>query len=138
MKKSGFQFVRPYLKKLVFTENNQFDMGEKAIEMQNEVSVEVEKKAEEKKAIVTLNFKVNQGKKDVPFELEAVISAGFKWTAGDEKQIDRMLSVNAPAVLLSYLRPIISQITNSSKFPAYDIPFLNFADKDLLSEKTTD
>lgn len=132
MKKSDFQFVRPYLQKLVFLENDQFDMDtEEAeeIEMHNTFSIQVNKSTEEPLAVVTLNFEMNKDEKKAPFKIEASISSLFRWQMMNDEQVNRMLRINAPAMLLSYLRPIISQITNSSKFPVYDLPFLNFADE---------
>lgn len=39
---------------------------------------------------------------------------------------EAMLKCNAPALLLSYMRPIVANITNVSKFPVYNLPFVNF------------
>ena len=44
-----------------------------------------------------------------------------------DEQIDNLLRKNAPALLLSYARPLIASITNASKFPTYNIPFLDFS-----------
>ena len=131
MKKSDFQFVHPYLQKFFFVENDQFDfdMDTEEIEMHNTFSLQINKSTEEPFAIVTLNFEMNKDEKKAPFKIEASISSLFRWQTMNDEQVDRMLRINAPAVLLSYLRPIISQITNSSKFPVYDLPFLNFADE---------
>lgn len=131
MKKSDFQFVRPILKKLIFTENEQFEVDHEkgeSVEMENTFSVQVDKDFEKSFAVVTLNLHINRGGANVPFRIEASISSAFRWQNISEEQAERMLHVNAPAVLLSYLRPIVSQITNSSRFPVYDIPFLDFTD----------
>ena len=40
--------------------------------------------------------------------------------------IDRLLNQNAPSLLLSYLRPIVAQVTSASKNGTYKIPFVNF------------
>lgn len=37
-----------------------------------------------------------------------------------------MINTSAPAPLLGYMRPIVASITNSSKYPAYNLPFINF------------
>ena len=129
MKTSDFQFVRPCLNKLTFTENEQFEVDQEideGVEMENKFSVQVDKDDEKPFAIVTLNLQVNLEAENVPFRIDASISSAFRWQNISEEQAERMLHVNAPAFLLSYLRPIISQITHSSRFPAYDIPFLNF------------
>ena len=55
--------------------------------------------------------------------------AKIKWNSElEDSKVNSFLNQNAPALLLSYARPIISMITNASRFPAYNIPFINFAD----------
>lgn len=49
----------------------------------------------------------------------------LKWEEMDKKIIESMLRMNAPALLLGYMRPIVANITNSSNFPVYNLPFLN-------------
>ena len=63
----------------------------------------------------------------MPFELEIKVASDFKWddSLSDEK-VEYMLNTNAPALLLSYMRPIVANITNASKIPAYNLPFINF------------
>ena len=43
--------------------------------------------------------------------------------------VDKLLNQNAPSLLLSYIRPIVVQITAASPFPTYNIPFMNFTNK---------
>lgn len=54
----------------------------------------------------------------------------IRFIAIDEKypnnMIDRLLNQNAPSLLLSYLRPIVAQVTSASKYGTYNIPFVNF------------
>ena len=54
------------------------------------------------------------------------MSSDFEWEDMDESMIDTMLHINAPALLLGYMRPIVATITNSSKYPVYNLPFINF------------
>lgn len=72
------------------------------------------------------------GKEDasVPFYIYAEEGAAFRWNAEkiDEQHREKLLKQNAPALLLSYLRPTISVITAASPFNAYDIPFMNFTE----------
>lgn len=37
-----------------------------------------------------------------------------------------LLDANAPALLMSYARPIVSLVTAQAGFPAFNIPFVNF------------
>lgn len=60
------------------------------------------------------------------FKLRIKVASDFKWEDLDEKTAESMLNLNAPALLLGYMRPIVANITNSSNFPAYNLPFINF------------
>ncbi len=80
----------------------------------------------ENRARVSLTLKVNAENKEAPFELEIKVVSDFKWEDMDENMVNSMLNVNAPALLLGYMRPIVSSITNSSALPVYNIPFINF------------
>lgn len=53
--------------------------------------------------------------------------SAFRWDNEVENE-DLLLKQNAPALLFSYIRPIIATITASSKYPAYDLPFVNFTE----------
>ena len=35
------------------------------------------------------------------------------------------LEINAPSLLISYIRPLVALVTGSSKYPAWNIPFLD-------------
>ena len=63
----------------------------------------------------------------------------FSWE--DEKEddlISELLNINAPALLTGYMRPIISLITSSSRFPTFNLPFLDFTQqyKEIKSKST--
>lgn len=134
MKESGFQFVQPYLNELDFKVNNQYNVDVElphTIEMHNNLSVRIGRYANKSGALVTLILEVNKDSDNAPFQITASISSSFEWKSIDDEKIERMLRVNAPAVLLSYLRPIVAQITNSSQFPAYNIPLFNFVDQEV-------
>lgn len=77
--------------------------------------------------MVELILKLGESSLNTPFEIEARELAIFKWEKDyEESNINILLSQNAPALLLSYLRPIIANVTSASQFSAYNIPFINF------------
>ena len=118
MKSSKFQFVdNP-----VFV--SEADDGE--IEMQNSFNIQVKRSKDENRANVELTLETNTENERAPFKLQIKVASDFKWEDLDEKTVDSMLNLNAPALLLSYMRPIVANITNSSKFPTYNLPFINF------------
>lgn len=78
------------------------------------------------RANVELELKTNFDNEKAPFRLHIKVASDFKWENLDDKKVDDMLELNAPALLLGYMRPIVANITNSSNFPAYNLPFINF------------
>lgn len=126
MKESDFQFKNPILEQLVFDINPDFTSNETNVEMENVFGVHINKDIQAESAIVKLEIFINSEKEDTPFKIQAVVSSMFVWNNLSEDEVDRMLNTNAPALLLSYARPIISSITNFSPFPTYNLPFMNF------------
>lgn len=126
MKVSNFQFTNPALESIEFVINEEFETnGEVAIETQIETNVINDKNGEDN-AAVELQIIIGSKSKSTPFYICAKEMAYFRWESVQEDDRDRFLRQNAPALLLSYLRPIIAMVTNASKYPAYDLPFIDF------------
>ena len=54
-------------------------------------------------------------------------SGHFKWNSiNDDELVDKFLNFNAPALLLSNIRSIITQLTAFSGFPALILPLYDF------------
>lgn len=129
MKDSGFQFVNPYLEELSFMANNEFNRENTELEIENKFSVEVAREKGDNRAKVGLTWEINQEKVAEPFTLKIKMASDFKWEDDiDYDIVENMLQVNAPALLLGYMRPIVASITNSSAFPTYNLPFINFTE----------
>lgn len=124
---SGFQFTSPVLDKLNFVINEEFDLKkDKEIKFEIKSNVNVKRVKDSNEALVELNVIV--GEKEVtPFLIDATQKAMFRWDdEQDKNMVDILLSQNAPALLMSYLRPIIANVTAASQYPAYNLPFMNF------------
>ena len=126
MKPSKFQFLNPYLKEVYFVVNPNFNVDDGEIEMQNSFNVQVKRSENDNRANVELELETNIDNEKAPFQLRIKVASDFKWEDLDDKTVDTMLEFNAPALLLGYMRPIVANITNSSNFPAYNLPFINF------------
>ena len=64
-----------------------------------------------------------------PFQFNMEIEGFFTWTEelGAKKELlETMLNQNAPAILYSYLRPLITLITVEADMPPLVIPLMNF------------
>lgn len=136
IKESDFKFLQPHLSALHFTENKNFDQyyndhpdqGDELLEAHPMMELEINKNENECKAyvVLTLKINVNDKREEVPYQLEISTASIFEWRNNISDKIDILLQLNAPTLLLSYMRPIISLITNTSRFPSYDIPFIDF------------
>ena len=125
MKESNFQFTDPSLVSMKFEENKHF-----SVEKRKETGLSVSHtKVSENEAVVELKINLGDKGEQSPFYLETILMAKFKWVSElEESKVNLFLDQNAPALLLSYARPIVSMTTNASHFAAYNIPFINFAD----------
>lgn len=126
---SVFQFTNPALLKLDFKVNDEFDNGKKKeIKINLKVETKVSRGENEDNAFVELCVTVGEDTDKVPFYVYAVEGANFRWEKErySEEEIHRLLQQNAPALLLSYLRPTIANITGASQYGSYNIPFMNF------------
>lgn len=132
MKPSNFQLMgKPRITKNVFTLNKRFDFqGEVSLEIDSDIKIE--DSAETNMAsIVILNLKFFKDSdfERVPFKLELEIEGTFGWDEGLEEssnQLEMLLKENSPAILYSYLRPIITDISIEANLPPLVIPLMNF------------
>lgn len=126
MKESNFQFSNPSIIYMRFIENNDFD-NEQGREIELETKIQVKNnKTNDNEAIVNVVIIIGKESSSTPFLVETEVSAHFRWDESiNENKVEMFLNQNAPALLISYARPIISIITNSSHYPAYNLPFIN-------------
>ncbi len=88
------------------------------------------KNAEDNSALVELRVQLNKEEEkeneDPCFVAEVTLQSMFSWPKElDQEKADALLRVNAPALLISYARPIFVQLTAASPAPTYNLPFLN-------------
>lgn len=128
---SVFQFSNPMLLKLDFALNDEF-VGDGRTEIKVKLGIETRiSREEDNSAVVVLCVTVGGKSQEDPFSIYAEEGARFGWKEGayEDEALDRLLKQNAPALLLSYLRPMIANVTASSHYSAYDIPFMNFKEE---------
>lgn len=128
MKPSKFQFLNPYLVEVNYVTNLDFisEKNDADVEMQNVFNVQVKKSKTENRANVELTLETNVENKKAPFKLKIKVASDFKWEDLSDERVESMLNMNAPALLLGYMRPIVAGLTNSSSLPTYNLPFINF------------
>lgn len=132
LKPSGLQLInKPRITKNMFQVNKDYDFtGEVLLEIDKNVKV-TEVSNEEMIAMVTLHLMFFKDKdfKEVPFKLELEIEGLFGWEKELEEnptQLEILLRENAPAILYSYLRPIITTTSIDANLPPLIIPLMNF------------
>lgn len=127
MNKSKFQFLNPELEQVEFTVNEHFNAELcDGISMQSNTEVKMMGGNE---AYASLTLKVGDASESQPFNILVKMSSKFHWDESlDDEKAKKMLNINAPAALLSYIRPIISSMTGNSKYPALNIPFIDFTE----------
>lgn len=125
MNKSKFQFSNPELERIEFSVNDAFDSEEcDGIAMQSNTEIKV---LDGNEAYVALTLNIGDESVGQPFNILVKMRAKFCWDESiDDEKIKKLLNINAPAALLSYIRPIVSSMTGSSRYPALNIPFIDF------------
>lgn len=126
---STFQFASPELAYFEFVPNKDFNaQNGKDVNLQIKMGVSVKKNNLSPEATVDLTVKIGDKGGNSPFYILAVERADFRWEKElDDAMVKNLLDQNAPSLLLSYLRPIIVQITEASAYNVCNIPFVNFA-----------
>lgn len=129
MNRSKFQFSNPELEKIEFLVNQDFNEEKcDGIEMQSNIEVQI---LDSNEARVQLTLTIGNATDSQPFNICVKMGANFIWEeAIEEEKAKQLLNINAPAVLLSYIRPMVSSMTNSSKYPTLNIPFIDFTKSD--------
>lgn len=141
MEESSFQFTEPKIEAISFEINPKFKPTNESIEVNSELGLKIEhgKNINDDNmdaSKVTLNFNIAESD-NMPFSISIKISSLFFWEKNsyDENTLKALLSKNASALLISYLRPIVASITNWSGNYPYHIPFINFSNLKLENEE---
>lgn len=124
MKESFFQFQDPVLLNMNYNENVNFNIQEfDNMKMNFKVSVD---QKNESSAFVSLTLEIGD-KDNNPFYIEIEMGSLFTWIDNvEEKSINELLRINAPVLLTGYIRPIVALITSTSRFPTFNLPFIDF------------
>jgi preprotein translocase subunit SecB len=136
MQESVFQLVgKPRIKKFDFELNEEYKLdGEIKLDMNNNIQINKGVDENAQQARVTLSIGIFESIKidEVPFKIMVDIEGRFKWNKTleeNEEMLELMLKQNAPAILYSYVRPIITIITVEANLPPLVIPLMNFQEE---------
>lgn len=134
MKISKFQFRNPVLLDLQFSVNEGYELDENQ-KFHIRTDVEAQRIQEgQSSAFVIVTLTVGEKDKSTPFFVSVREQAEFFWNPDDMQdsgvEIERLLNQNAPALLVSYIRPILAFVTNSSPYPVLNLPYLDMRKQD--------
>ena len=136
MKKSKFQFQNPRISSFLINENKDFD-NDKFDGFSISTSIDIQIIEYDKEAKVSLAIKIGDKTDQYPFFMIVETYSLFKNDGTDN--FNELLKINAPALLLSNIRPIIALMTSQLGFKPFYIPFMNFtnySDNDEIQEDT--
>ncbi len=128
-KESNFKFKNHKLTSLKYELNDSYELKSTPIKMNIQTETKIVKDGNN--AIVSLELLVfdkdSYKRQEVPFYVDITMSGEFEWDSSiDDKLLVILLESNAPATLLSYMRPYISNLTIGAGYPPLIIPLLNF------------
>ena len=132
MKKSSFKIISTSTEEVVFKKNDLFISKNENINLKLDSNIEVIF-LENNRARVVLEFNIFDEKNldTVPFFIKVKESGIFEWKEDTNfETVNNLLHINDPALLLSYIRSIISQLVAFSGYPSLVIPFIDFSTKD--------
>ncbi|MCP9369188.1 Preprotein translocase subunit SecB [Lentilactobacillus parabuchneri] len=134
--RSSFQFSNPSTKEAVFVVNPKYKGTLSNVKSQDfVVKTKVEKPSDMTEDLRTARVFVTVTnteddflKETTPFLLRVTMSAKFQWAkAGIEQGKEQtFLKVNGASLIMSYIRPIITQLTEQADVQTQYLPFLNF------------
>lgn len=128
MEKSYFQLKEQSIINVEFIKNEFFENKDISVNIDFSHNTEIIN-INNNNAYVILTFNVfnKEFLENYPFFVKVVIKGNFFWDSQiSPERLNNLLNINAPAVLLSFVRSIIAQLTAFSGFPALIIPLINF------------
>ena len=129
MKESFFRFSDPHITSIQYKDNPDFD-PESFEDMRIDFTNHIGRSKEQNKAQVTVNMEIGDDKAS-PFQIRIAMRAYFEWDDCDnEELVQELLEKNAVSLLIGYIRPLVSMITSSSRFPTFNLPFIDLTGSD--------
>lgn len=136
--RNDMRFETPIINHLNFSLRKNYD--NEAVLESEDIHVRVENqvlqndKTNEKipntcKTIVKVN--IGDDSEGFPFFINLEMEAVFHWDEDIDIDIDSYIAYQTPAIIYSYMRPIISDTVSKAGFPPFNLPFMNFMDQNV-------
>jgi len=127
-KESVLKFTTPELKTFIFMDNDDYvsENGSNSTNLRMQLQL---KENDDDTVVETLTAFIEG--KQVPYKLQVSMSASFFLRDVDEANKTSFLRINAPSLIFSYIRPLVSQLTSISKYETVTLPFFDFTNSPL-------
>ncbi len=132
MKKSEFQLLE---QRLLYTEyklspsTKEETKGIK-LEIKTTTHVNIEDETNREASVILVLNIFEDDMEKYPFYIQVAIEGLFSW--GEEiENYNEFLRINAPAVLFSYIRSVVSNLTSYSDLPVLVLPLMDFSDNQI-------
>ena len=130
MRESKFRFRNPVLESMEFIVNEDFN-EEQYEGIRISGKTQIAKIRGKNEAGVKFHLKIGENHSTAPFSFDIIMKAEFQWEDSMEQEmVDRLLKSNARSLLLSYIRPIVANVTGNSEYPAFHIPYMNMSENE--------
>lgn len=128
MKRSSFQLKEQAIIDIDYKVNEFYSQSEEDLKI--DVQTAVKKVGDNIAAVyLTVNLFKNEDFQSVPFSMTVKSRGIFTWDSELEKTaLTSLLQNNAPAILYSFIRPIVSNLTAFSIGGSLILPLLNFSE----------
>ena len=130
MVNNSLRFTNPFIKKWDYSAKQFFTDGPVKIKMSASYNTNVNKSNNERSAEVELMVSIGADTEERLFDISLIISSVFTWDDTLDNDIDKLLTENGTALLLSYVRPLVTQFTASAGIPPVVLPYINIVNDD--------
>lgn len=144
-KKSILKFNNPQILSVAFNINPEFEEESEKMKCKIDLGTQVFKNSKKNKAMVFLDLTINEiddpkdFQPDEPLTCNIIIRGKFSWEEGvNEDIVDGLLSISAPSLLVSYIRPIIGNLTVNAGIPEFQLPFIDMNSNHANIEEISD
>ena len=140
--RNDMSFETPIINHLDFTvkkdstDETFLDSGDIQLEVENQVL-----KKDDSDEIITNTCKtivrltVGENKTEFPFVVRLEMESVFHWDNDIDMDMDSYVRFHTPAIVYSYMRPIVTDLVTKSGFPPFNLPFMNFSEENINKDK---
>ena len=126
LNQSKLMFKNPIIEKVFFEKNQDYNSEQKVVNFFPEANMNVQF-IDDNRAIASFTFSIGERKDCNPyFSFKATASSEFKWKNLTKEKAKEQLKVSGPTLLVSYIRPLLANLTSQAGLPPYHLPFIDF------------